>query len=177
MQEGQSVEKVFAAWRVGAICALLLGASGCQRTPATVSGLVTLDGKVLSIASDSRGTIVFQPVGGQGTTATGLLDSSGHFKLATGASSDIAPGKYKVAVSVVQLVPRSEGAEQGAKIITPVKYASANTSGFNADVSPATNEFRFDMSSSADDLIPTTDAASSPAGSVSVEQPSAPKDK
>src|SRR5450432_2642920 len=90
----------------------LLVAIGCQEKPTTVTGTVTLDGKSLSIADDARGTIVFQPEGGQGTTVTGIIGAAGIFKLASGASSNVAPGKYQVAVSVVQLLPASEGTEQ-----------------------------------------------------------------
>jgi hypothetical protein len=132
-------------------CALLI-ACGCQQTPTTtVSGTVTLDGKVLSIESNERGTIVFQSVGGQGTTATGVLDSGGRFKLGTGASWEVAPGKYQVAVSVVQLLPKTEGAEQGAKRITPTKYASVDESGLQVDVNPGENEFDFKLIQSADE--------------------------
>lgn len=165
------------AGRLSAYCALVLGSSGCRPSPVTVSGLVTLDGQPLAIASDSRGTIVFQPISGQGSTASGLLDSSGHFQLATGASLDIAPGKYQVAISVVQLLPQSEGAEQGAKSVTPAKYSSANTSGFEVDVLPAANKFKFDLSSNADESVEAMEPATSPADSVDVSQPSPANDK
>jgi hypothetical protein len=158
--------------------AALLTTVGCQQSSSTVSGTVTLDGKPLSIASNSRGTIVLQPTNGQGTTASGILDSNGHFTLASGASADIATGKYQAAVSVVQLLPKSEGTEQGAKLITPAKYASANTSGFVADVLSGANEFRFDMSSNvgAGDGESATDAsASSNSGNIGRAQ--SPSDK
>lgn len=133
-----------------ATCLVLLVAQGCQQVPTTVSGKVTLDGKPLSIASDTRGTVVFQPIGGKGTTPTGLLDPTGHFKLATGSSPDVAPGKYQVAVSVFQLLPKFEQAEQGAKRITPARYATANESGLEADVATGENQFSFNLVTSAD---------------------------
>ena len=163
--------------RLSAFCVLVLGSSGCQQKPATVSGSVTLDGKPLAIASDSRGTIVFQPMSGQGSTASGLLDSSGHFRLATGASPDIAPGKYQVAISVVQLLPKSEGAEQGARALRRQSTALSGTSGFEADVLPAANEFKFDMSSNADQAVEATEPATSHADSVDGAQPPTPNDK
>ena|SRR5437868_3156597 len=133
-----------------ATCLLLVVAEGCQQAPTMVSGNVTLDGEPFTIAPDARGTVIFQPVGGQGTTLTGLLDPTGHFKLANGSSPDVAPGKYQVAVSVFQLLPKTEQAEQAAKRITPAKYAMANESGLDADVAPGENQFSFNLVTSAD---------------------------
>src|SRR6476659_9908330 len=101
---------------------LLLVLIGCREQPTTVSGVVTLDGRPLKVSSNARGTVVFQPDGGHGTMATGLLDSTGHFKLATGSSSDVARGKYYVTVSVSELLPKADGEEQGATLVTPAKY-------------------------------------------------------
>jgi hypothetical protein len=153
------------------ICPLLLCiVAGCGQNGATVTGVVTLDGKPLALASDARGTIVFQPVGGQGTTAQSLLDTTGHFRLATGASSNVAPGKYLVAISVVRLMPRDEGAEQGAKSVTPAKYASASTSGFEVNILPAENEFNFDMNSNTENNTASDAASNLPDSSVNSGQ-------
>jgi hypothetical protein len=124
---------------------LLLVVEGCQQRPTTVSGTVTLDGKPLTIASDARGTIVFNPDGGRGTVATGLLDATGHFDLATGSSNEIAPGTYYVTVSVARLLPASDQGEQGSQLVTPAKYASARESGLAATVVPGENHFSFDL--------------------------------
>src|SRR5262245_43096515 len=132
------------------ICIFVFAAGGCQQRPTTVSGMVTLDGKTLSVHSDARGTVVFQPAGGQGTMATGLLDPTGHFQLASGSSTEIAPGKYHVAVSVVQLALKSDQAEQGTERITPARYASASESGLAADVAPGDNRLRFDLVTGAE---------------------------
>src|SRR4051794_19175054 len=91
---------------------------GCRERTTTVSGAITLDGRNLNIAKDARGTVIFQPDGGRGTTAVGLLDSSGHFNLATGSSTEVAPGKYYVSVSVSELLPKEQDVEQGAKLVT-----------------------------------------------------------
>lgn len=85
--------------------------------------------------------------------ATGLIDSSGRFNLATGGSARVAPGKYQVAISVVRLLPRTEDVEQGTELITPAKYASLHESGLHADVTPGENRFSFDLNSSARDEI------------------------
>ena len=61
--------------------------------------------------------------------ATGLLDSTGHFNLATGSSPEVPQGKYYVTVSVAQLLPKTENEERSAKLITPAKYASPRDSG------------------------------------------------
>jgi hypothetical protein len=128
---------------------ILSALTGCHRAPTTVSGIVTLDGKPLSVGSDARGTVIFQPAGGQGATSTGLLEPSGNFNLGTGGSKEVAVGKYDVAVSVVQLLPKPERAEQSAKRVTPAKYADASASGFAAEVGPGENHFSFNLVSDA----------------------------
>ena len=90
--------------------------------------------------------------------ATGLLDPTGHFQLATGASMDIAPGKYQVAVSVARLLPASEQSERSAERVTPAKYASASESGLATEVAPGENRVSFDLVSSADDERSTQDS-------------------
>ncbi len=94
--------------------------------------------------------------------ATGLLDATGHFKLATGALSELAPGKYQVAISVVQLLPPSENSEQGGKRVTPAKYSSAIDSGLQADVVPGENNFKFDLSSVEEPIETPAPAADAP---------------
>jgi hypothetical protein len=127
---------------------------GCRETPTSVSGAVTLDGKPLTVASDARGTVLFQAIGGQGTVATGILDPTGHFQLAAGSSSEIPPGKYQVAVTVSQLLPKSDNAEQRAKLITPATYASVQDSGLQAEVKPGENHFDFGLNSAGKDIEP-----------------------
>jgi hypothetical protein len=142
---------------------LLVVISGCQERPTTVAGAVTLDGRPLTVPADARGTVVFQPDGGHGTMATGLLDSTGHFNLATGSSSEVARGKYFVTVSVAQLLPKAENGEQGAKLITPEKYASPRESGLEIDVKPGENQVTFDLVSSTDEGNTGSSGASSEA--------------
>lgn len=156
--------------RLFATCLLLLAVEGCQQRPTTVSGTITLDGKPLTIASDARGTVVFNPDGGHGTVATGLLDTSGHFDLATGSSKVIAPGAYYVTVSVAQLLPKSDQGEQGSHLVTPAKYASARDSGLEATVTLGENQLTFDLRSDAGD------ASSPPAETPVADEPSADSD-
>jgi hypothetical protein len=164
------------ARRLLPVCALLLLVAGCQQRRTTVDGTVTIDGKPISIASDARGNVVFHPVGGQGTMLTGLLDSSGHYRLATGSSSNVTPGRYRVAVSIVELLPKSEQSAQAAQRITPAKYASPNESGFEADVVPGENQLNFDLLSAeeekpaeVDAVAATPDASDLPAASNETE--------
>jgi hypothetical protein len=152
-----------------AICLLLIAAAGCQQRPTTVSGTITLDGRPLSVPSDARGTVVFQPDGGRGTMATGLLDPVGHFDLATGSSREVAPGKYYVTVSVAQLTTKNEQEEQGTRLITPAKYVSASESGLAAEVQPGENELHFDLNSTADET--SVEAAKSTSKTPSPEEP------
>jgi hypothetical protein len=142
--------------------AVLIVMAGCQPKPGTVAGVVTLDGKPISLTSDSRGTVVFQPTGGKGTMATGLLDPAGRFELGTGAMHEVAPGKYQVAISIVELLPATDHAEQAGKRVTPAKYASAIDSGLQAEVVPGLNEFKFDLDSAEADATPSPPAAAAP---------------
>jgi hypothetical protein len=160
MQAERIVRTVDAGYRLCAACLLLLVAVGCRQSPTTVSGKVTMDGYPLVVGSDARGTITFQPANGQGTIAAGLLDTSGHFNLATGGSIEVAPGKYQVAVSVVRLSPKSDNAEQGTELITPAKYASMGESDLQANVAPGENRLSFNLISSAEDRSSTSPDAS-----------------
>jgi hypothetical protein len=177
MPAGRLAVTIVTVCRAATVAMLLLGAVGCQQSQSTVSGIATLDGKPLAIQSDERGTVVFQPASGQGSPATGLLDSTGRFKLAAGSSLSIAPGKYHVAISVVRMAPGIEGAEQGALQITPAKYSSASTSGMSAEVLPSPNEFTFDMKSTADQSAATVEGSESTANSSGAEQARTPSDK
>lgn len=129
--------------------ALVAVVEGCRERPTTVVGNITVDGQPYKLPADARGTIVFQPEGGRGTLATGLLDSNGQFKLAIGASSEVPPGKYHVTVSISKLLPPAEGEERATELITPPRYASAQQSDLEATVQPGENVLSFDLDSHA----------------------------
>ncbi len=137
---------------------------GCRQAPTTVSGGVTLGGKPLSLQSAQRGKVIFQRADGNGALAAGTLDSSGHFRLATGSSFEVAPGEYKVAISVSEPLPAKENAEASAKLITPVKYSSTTDSGLSATVRSGENVFTFDMAVETDEGS-SPSSATSPASS------------
>ena len=151
MRPDRTARAVRVALKLAGSFLLLVVGDGCQQRPTTVSGTITIDGRPLTVPADARGTVVFQPDGGHGTMATGLLDSTGHFNLATGSSPEVAQGKYYVTVSVAQLLPKVENEEQSAKLITPAKYASPRDSGLAIDVKPGVNQITFDLVSSTDE--------------------------
>jgi hypothetical protein len=128
---------------------LLVATTGCREQPTTVSGSVTLDGQPLKVTSDSRGTVVFQPLGGVGTVATGLINASGNFELATGSSNEVAPGNYFVAISVARLTPKTDQTEPSTQLVTPAKYSSARDSGLQTKVQPGANHVKFELNSNA----------------------------
>ena len=76
---------------------------------------------------------------------------------------EVARGKYFVTVSVAQLLPKAENGEQGAKLITPEKYASPRESGLEIDVKPGENQVTFDLVSSTDEGNTGSSGASSEA--------------
>lgn len=151
---------------LASVVVVILVCVGCRPTTSQVSGVVTIDGKSLTLGSDTRGTVVFQPAGGQGTTATGLLDAKGHFDLATGGMSQIRPGNYQVAVSIVRLLPATEGSEQGGQRVTAARYASTIDSGLQANVVPGENKFTFDLTSADEATEEPSSAADAPSGDV-----------
>jgi len=149
--------------------ALIVLVEGCRERPTTVVGNITVDGQPYKLPADARGTIVFQPEGGRGTLATGLLDSTGHFKLAIGSSSEVPPGKYHVTVSISKLLPPAEGQEQAAQLITPPRYASAQQSDLEATVQPGENVLSFNLDSHA-----TVDATASAGSPPTADKPAEP---
>ncbi len=147
MQVNRTPVHAFAIFQVIGICLLVMFV-GCRPRLTTVSGTVTLDSKPLAISRDTQGTIIFEPDGGQGTVATGLLDSSGHFNLGVGGSFEIPTGKYFVAISISRLLPKTDqGENQDAEFIVPRKYASTTESGLRAEVLRGENNFTFDLKS------------------------------
>ena len=113
------------------VCVAGCGSDGLQLVP--VEGTVMLDGKPLEGAS-----ILFQPDAG-GRPATGVSDANGKFTLTTMEPGDGAQvGMNKVSVAKEQVVASKRKLEEGEfepiKFLTPVKYASPNTSGLTVNV-------------------------------------------
>jgi hypothetical protein len=122
--------------------------SGCGNGFARVSGQVTLDGQPLRAGSDTRVTVKFQPAGGAGPSAVGLVDENGNYTLSTGSQAGLPPGEYLVVCSASQLV-KTAGAKtaQGARRITDPKYDNPSTSGLRFTVQSGKNEFNIPLQS------------------------------
>lgn len=114
--------------------------AGCRENPATVKGLVTIDGEPLLITEGMRGSVVFEPTTASGNTLTGQIDKTGHYELFSGGSATVSPNVYLVSISATKLVPATDDRPSSGKLVTPAKYASATDSGFRVEVVPGKNE-------------------------------------
>jgi hypothetical protein len=132
---------------------LLLGmatalAVGCGGKPASVSGVVTLDGKPLE-----RGIVGFTPVAG-GMRAAGVIESDGGYSLSTNRDAGLETGEYLVTV-----VAREPGArtDQGPPIpgpyITPQRYAVEATSGLRFEVASGRNTIDIALTSANETAV------------------------
>ena len=123
---------------IALLLALPLALTGCGGGWGAATGSVTLDGTPLK-----DGVITFHPAGG-GAAAYGTL-KDGSFAISTGQKDGLAAGKYKVTVSA-STIPK-EGTSETAKLLTPAKYAKAETTDLEAEVKSGSNSFTFDMKS------------------------------
>jgi hypothetical protein len=137
-------------WIVNRVVVLFLalgGFAGCGESLPTVSGNLTLDGRPLAASDTTRVTIMFYPEGG-GAPAAALVDSNGHYQLATGAKEGVAVGRYVAVVSATDSAPSGvAGGSPRKKVLTPAIYANPKQSGLVADVKPGSNTFDFDLKS------------------------------
>ncbi|WP_425399539.1 hypothetical protein [Aeoliella sp.] len=129
------------------VLALAVPLVGCGNGLSRVSGKVTLDGQELTASDDVRVTVFFNPTDGTRASATGLVDEQGTYTVSTGAEAGIAPGVYKVTISGSQLIRSADGGAPGGKRITPLRYASPDTSDLEVTVEPGSNEIDLHMTS------------------------------
>ena len=115
-----------------------LALAGCAGDWGGATGTVTLDGAPLKEAS-----ISFVPTDG-GATAYGQV-KDGAFALSTGSKDGLKAGKYRVSISA-STIPQM-GTKEQAKLMTPKKYASPETSGLEEVVKSGSNSFKFELSS------------------------------
>jgi hypothetical protein len=119
---------------------------GCNRSSqeAQVSGRVTLDGGRIGL-----GMIVFAPVGG-GKPATGSIAADGSYDMKTSYEFGLAPGKYKVAISIRELPKNVQRGDQPppGKLLIPAKYEQSATSRLEYDVIPGNNTIDINLTSS-----------------------------
>jgi hypothetical protein len=110
--------RLFRVWAAGLVLAAV---AGCGGSTASVSGVVTLDGKALEGASVS-----FTPAGGDPNKvggSYGKTDAQGRYRLKTvvGDANGAVIGKHKVTISLYKENEKNpDGA--GGKEIVPAKY-------------------------------------------------------
>ena len=127
------------------LCLLIILAPvvGCGGNPATVTGVVSLDGQPLN-----TGTVGFSPVSG-GMKAVGIIQSDGRYELTTNREAGVQVGEFKVVV--IALEPGEVAAHGGpprpGKNITPKRYGSASTSGLKFNVEKGGNVIDIELSS------------------------------
>lgn len=124
----------------------LLIVSGCGAgLEASVSGMVTLDGKALNsgyvtFSSDTPDT---------GGSASGQIRSGGGYQVQAGRTGGLPAGRYRVTVIArEESRPNPNGGPPApGKLMTPGKYAKADSSGLIVDVEPGKNVINLDLAS------------------------------
>jgi hypothetical protein len=136
--------------RIFATLALLgsLAIAGCGNGLAQVDGTVTLDGTAVQGGPQMSAMVNFVHEDGRGTPSMGVIDSSGHYSLKTGANNGTQPGSYLVGITVQKVTPPTarESMPQ-ATLVSPAKYGDIIQSGLRADVKAGRNTFDFNLSS------------------------------
>jgi hypothetical protein len=125
---------------------LLVNFAGCGGPyDATVTGVVTLDGKVVP-----RGTVAYQPAAG-GPPAYARIEENGSYVVRTGREEGLPSGEYSVTVTANEPPATTQTASGGppppGKPITPLWYRTKNTSGLSFTVSPGDNEINLELKS------------------------------
>ncbi len=134
--------------RCGIAFALLAFTLGCGEKMATISGIVELDGKPMSLADNVRGTVMFQPASRQGATLNGTIEYAGKFELLAGTESQVRPGVYIATVSAAEVLPsKQDSAQPEGRRITPDKYASSSESGLRVVIKPGKNHVVLELKS------------------------------
>lgn len=132
--------------RVCCSAALLSALVGCGGTfDASVEGIVTLDGNVVS-----TGAISFVPADG-GPQAYAVIKENGSYELFTGREAGLPSGEYNVSI-VSRKPPKATHSDLGGPAppgepITPRWYASLMTSGLTFEVEPGSNDINLELSS------------------------------
>ncbi len=111
-------------------CGLSGGSQSVETVP--VKGTVTYKGKPLS-----KGVVTFEPRA-SGRTATGEISPDGTFELTTLKQGDgAAQGKHRVSVSGTGPTAKAE--------LVPKKYAEANTSKLEVEVTRDKTDYAIDL--------------------------------
>jgi len=114
---------------------------GCGGKPASVTGVVTLNGEPLA-----HGTVGFAPTG-PGLRAASEIQSDGTYELQTNREAGLDVGEY--AVTVASREPGQKDPNGGPPMpgpfITPRQYAVASTSGLKYQVESGSNEINIEL--------------------------------
>jgi hypothetical protein len=133
-------------WAIALV--VLVFTVGCGEKMATISGVVELDGKPMSLADNVRGTVMFQPASRQGATLNGTIKRSGKFELLSGTESQVSPGVYLATVSATEVLPlKQDSSQPEGRRITPDKYASSSESGLRVVIKPGENHVVLELES------------------------------
>jgi len=120
----------------------LLVLVGCGGKPAAVSGLVTVDGKILD-----QGSVTFSPTGG-GMRASGIIQSDGSFQIQTNREAGLDVGEYDVAVVSREIISTGPNSPpRPGKYLAPKIYGKTRTSGLHFKVEQGSNEIDLALSS------------------------------
>ena len=116
---------------------------GCGGNPASVTGLVTIDGEPLE-----RGKVGFTPTSG-GMKATGKIDSSGYYELRTNRESGLQVGEYEATVISTEpgIVEPGGGPPMPGKSLIPKRYGRTRTSELRFSVTSGANTINIELSS------------------------------
>ena len=115
-----------------------------ESIPPAFPGVVTLDGKPLSV-----GNVVFHMVS-NGSPVVGKIEASGEYTLKTGTSASLLPGDYDVTVQSLRGVPKermTEG-ELNALSCIPRRYNDKRRSGLRFIVGAGKNQIDIALESS-----------------------------
>ncbi|MDR1052641.1 MAG: carboxypeptidase-like regulatory domain-containing protein [Planctomycetaceae bacterium] len=131
---------------------VLILISGCGNSASgRVSGVVTLDGKVLPNAA-----INFYPVE-SGSPAVGMTDSSGRYELAISNSmKGVVPGNYKITISTLRSGQESYGVDNTSTVISAVpeyiakKLTDPATTDLFKEVKSGRQEINFNLQSKSE---------------------------
>jgi len=124
-----------------ALVGLTLAALGCgEAPPATVSGVITIDGSPLPAAANISGTVMFYPVA-RGAAGYGAVHA-GRYEVKTGSSAGLEPGEYAVTVRIVEIgPPTTSGAAPPQTLLHPGHYEQRKHSGLSFEVKPGANTY------------------------------------
>lgn len=111
---------------------------GCGSNVSTISGKVTLDGKILD-----KGDIGFHQAEGV-VVSTTRINPDGSYKV--GAEANTLPGNYKIVIIANEFtISKGPGSVRMPTRITPLAYSNKEKTPLKAELKVGANEFNFDL--------------------------------